>query len=177
MLIAKQKNNFVPYLSIQIYHCLLMLMIPDEKATINVSSLPNATEFEEQTEHLLAFSSRAGAKAALLYISFDKLVSHINDKQNDLALNAISARLLSKARESDIYAHIENMEFANLSIETSHEHIKFLVEKLKDELAKPIQLADGALIKLNAKIGIAKFPDNGKDYRQLLMYAKTATLT
>ena len=69
------------------------------------------------------------------------------------------------------------MEFANLSIETSHEHIKFLVEKLKDELAKPIQLADGALIKLNAKIGIAKFPDNGKDYRQLLMYAKTAALT
>lgn len=148
-------------------------MIPDVNSdTINLSNLPNASEFEEQTEHLLAFSVRTDAKAALLYISFDKMVSHINDKQNDLALNAISQRLLSKARESDIYAHMDGMNFANLSIETSHEHIKFLVEKLKNELATPIQLADNSLIKLNAKIGVAQFPDNGTDYHQLITYAK-----
>ncbi|PCI22014.1 MAG: diguanylate phosphodiesterase [Piscirickettsiaceae bacterium] len=152
-------------------------MIPNEStATINLASLPDATEFEEQTEHLLAFTSRTDAKAALLYIAFDKLVSHINDKQNNLALNAISERLLSKARESDIYAHIGGMNFANLSIETSLDHIKFLVEKLKNELARPIELADGSLIKLNAKIGVAQFPNDGQNYHELMSHAQKAAL-
>ena len=141
-------------------------------STNSLSDLPDEANFSEQTEQLLELSDRTNAKAAMLFIAFDEHVGEINEQQNDLALNAISDRLLSKARESDIYAHLGGMNFANLSIETSEHHAAILVEKLKNELAQPIQLVDGSLIKLNAKIGVAHFPTHGNSYQTLISEAK-----
>jgi diguanylate cyclase (GGDEF)-like protein len=140
--------------------------------TNSLSNLPNATEFKESSEQLLEFSERTQAKAAMLFITFDAKVSEINEQQNGLALDAISERLLSKARESDIYAHLGGMDFANLSIETSAQHASILIEKLKIELAEPIRLSDGSSIKLSAKIGVAQFPTDGSTYQALIESAK-----
>jgi GGDEF domain-containing protein len=148
----------------------------ETSATHTQSTLPNAIDFEDQTGHLLEFSGRTKAKAALLYIQFSPQVGEINEKQNNLALDAISQRLLSKARESDIFAHIKDMDFANLSIETSDKHIPTIVQKLKDELAEPIQLEDTSSIKLNAKIGVAQYPANGSNYKELMAAAKEALI-
>ena len=134
----------------------------------SITGLPDSSTFKEQTKELLEFCTRTHAKAVMLFISFDPHTSEINNQQNDLALKAIADRLLSKARDSDIYAHMDGMNFASLTIETSKEHVPILVEKLKNELAQPIILLDGSAIKLNAKIGIAEFPEQGNCYEQLL---------
>jgi diguanylate cyclase (GGDEF)-like protein len=142
----------------------------------SVSSLSNEAEFAEQTQQLLEFSARTGAKATMLFITFNSQVGDINKQQNGLALDAISERLLSKARESDIYAHLDGINFANLSIATSDQHTAILIEKLKNELAEPFQLQDGSTIKLNAKVGSAESPRQGNSYEELIRNAKTATL-
>ena len=142
--------------------------MPTETTTI----LPNQSAFKEQTNDLLEFSARTNAKATMLLITFDAHVGDINSQQNNLALDAISKRLLSKARESDIYAYLEGMTFANLSIETSGQHAEILVGKLKNYLAEAIELPDGSLIKLNAKIGVAHYPLDGDDYQSLIKHAK-----
>ncbi|MBQ0724072.1 MAG: diguanylate cyclase [Cycloclasticus sp.] len=134
----------------------------------SATSLPNRVEFAEQTEQLLEFSARTQAKAVMLFITFDSLVDDINQRQNNLAIKAISKRLLTNARESDIYAHLDDMNFANLSIATSEQHAPILVEKLKNQLAEPITLEDGLMIRLNAKVGAALFPEHGSDYQSLL---------
>jgi diguanylate cyclase (GGDEF)-like protein len=134
--------------------------------------LPNATEFSDQTEQLLEFSARTHAKAIMLFITFESLIGATNEKQNKLAINAISERLLSTARESDIYAYLGGMGFANLSIATSEHHASILAEKLRDELADPFKLSDGSTIKLNAKIGIAEFPEQGRNYQELINKAQ-----
>ena len=136
--------------------------------------LPNVTEFAEQTEQLLEFSTRTNAKAVMLFITFDPLVADINQRQNNLAIKAISKRLLANARESDIYAHVEDMDFANLSIATSDQHAPTLIEKLKNQLAEPITLEEGLMIRLNAKIGVAQFPEDGADYLNLINKAKSS---
>jgi len=165
----------MPYLNYDIMEKHQFHMHSTKKEHANsLTNLPNQSVFKEQTEHVLEFCERTHANAVMLYITFDKLVSHINDQQNGLAQKAISQRLLSKARESDIYAHVGDMEFANLSIETSNEHVPVLVEKLKNELANPIQLEDSSFIKLNTKIGVAIFPAQGKDYDELLKFAKNS---
>jgi diguanylate cyclase (GGDEF)-like protein len=135
-------------------------------------NLPNATEFSDQTEQLLEFSARTHAKAIMLFITFESLMGATNEKQNKLAINAISERLLSTARESDIYAYLGGMGFANLSIATSEHHASILAEKLKNELVEPFKLSDGSTIKLNAKIGIAEFPEQGKNYQELINKAQ-----
>lgn len=147
--------------------------MPTEKTTI----LPNQATFKEQTNDLLEFSARTNAKATMLFIAFDSMISDINTQQNNLVLDAISKRLLSKARESDIYAHLGNMNFANLSINTSDKHAEILVAKLKDYLAQDIELSDGSSIKLNAKIGVAHYPQNGDNYQSLISLAKQKSLT
>jgi len=152
-------------------------MTPDKKeGHCSITGLPDATTFAEQTEQLLEFCTRTNAKAVILFIAFDSKVDDINSQQNDLALTAIAKRLLSKARDSDIYAHLDGMNFANLTIETSEDHVSILVEKLKNELAQPIELMNGASIKLNAKVGIAEFPKQGTSYEQLMAIASKDAL-
>lgn len=108
----------------------------------------------------------------MLFIAFDSQVSDINDPKNNLALDAISERLLTKARESDIYAHLEDMNCANLSIESNDQHAEILIGKLKNDLAEVLRLSDGAPIKLNTKIGLAHASLDGDNYQSLIDYAK-----
>ncbi len=140
--------------------------------TDSTLDLPNAAEFSDQTEQLLEFSARTHAKAIMLFITFESLMGATNEKQNELAINAISERLLATARESDIYAYLGGMGFANLSIATSEHHASILAEKLKNELVEPFKLSDGSSIKLNAKIGIAEFPEQGRNYQELINKAQ-----
>ena len=65
------------------------------------------------------------------------------------------------------------MNFANLTVKTSEDHVSILVEKLKNELAEPIQLMDGSSIKLNTKVGIAEFPEQGTSYKELFEVASS----
>lgn len=136
------------------------------------TDLPDESNFADLTYHLLEFSRRTEAKAALLFIAFDQPTT-VNSLEDDVfALNAISKRLLSKARESDIYAHLGGFNFANISVETSDQHASFLVKKLKQELINPIQLSDGSSIQLNVRIGVAQYPEQGEDYETLMSNAK-----
>lgn len=135
------------------------------------TDLPDESNFADLTYHLLEFSRRTEAKAALLFIALEQPTG-TNSLEDDLTLNAISKRLLSKARESDIYAHLGGFNFANISVETSDQHASFLVKKLKQELINPIQLSDGSSIQLNVRIGVAQFPEQGEDYETLMSNAK-----
>lgn len=144
-------------------------MTLNQKTTpYSINDLANSRTFEEQTKELLKFCTRTHAKAVMLFIAFDPQTNEINDQQHELVLEAIANRLLTKARDSDVYAYLGEMNFASLTVETSQEHVSILVEKLNNELAEPIELLDGPLIKLSAKIGIAEFPEQGDSYEQLI---------
>jgi len=139
----------------------------------SLSGLADEATFKEQTEHLLEFSARTEAKASLLFITFDTSVE-LNEQQNKLTIDAISKLLLAKARESDIYAHLSGMNFANLSIQTGPEHAETIIDKLKSELSQPLILADKTTLSLQVKIGVANYPDEGNSYAQLMSTAKGA---
>jgi len=136
--------------------------------TYSLNDLADSNTFEEQTKELLKFCTRTHAKAVMLFIAFDSHTSEINAQQHELVLEAIANRLLAKARDSDVYAYLGELNFASLTVETSQEHVSILVEKLNNELAEPIELLDGSVIKLSAKIGIAEFPEQGNSYEQLI---------
>jgi len=137
-------------------------------------TLANADTFSEQTEHLLEFSTRTQAKASMLFITFEAINTQLNEQQSELVIQAISQVLLSKARESDIYAHLDGMNFANLSVDTSEQHAKMIASKLKTDLAQPLLLTDGTHLTLRTKIGSASFPAQGNNYTQLISSAKSA---
>ena len=140
----------------------------------SLSELADEATFKEQTKHLLEFSERTQAKASMLFITFDTSDIKLNEQQSKLAIETISKMLLAKARESDIYAHLSGMNFANLSIQTSPQHAETIAAKLKHELSQPIVLADGTSLNLQTKIGIANYPDEGISYTQLMSTAKEA---
>jgi len=149
-------------------------MTTKQQTPSSLSSLANETTFKEQTKHLLEFSERTHAKASMLFITVNTSDVKLNEQQSNFAIEAISRILLAKARESDIYAHLSGMSFANLSIQTSPQHAETIAVKLKHELSQPIALADGTLLNLEAKIGIANYPDEGISYAQLMSTAKNA---
>ena len=147
------------------------MSISNEKETL---PLANENTFIEQTEHLLEFSARTQAKASMLFIAFEAVNAPLNEQQSQLAIQAISQVLLSKARESDIYAHLDRMNFANLSVDTSEQHAETIADKLKADLAQPLLLADGSHLILRTKVGSASYPKQGGSYQQLISAAKEA---
>ena len=138
------------------------------KPTSSFANLADEATFKEQTQDLLEFSARTQAKASMILLSFNTSDTTVNDQQRKLAIEAISIILLAKVRESDVYAHLGGMNFANLSIQTSPQHAEKIVEKLKNELSQPIVLTDGRSLTLDTKIGIANYPDDGDSYAELI---------
>jgi len=136
------------------------------------TNFPDESNFADLTYHLLEFSKRTEAKATMLFIAFDQPTGANSLEDDVLTLKAISKHLLSKARESDIYAHLGGFNFTNLSIETSDQHASTLVKKLNQEFIDPIRLSDGSAIQLNVRIGVAHFPEQGEDYETLINNAK-----
>jgi len=140
------------------------------------TKLANEHTFIEQTKELLEFSTRTHAKAVMLYMSFDSKDNDISREQKELIIKVIAERLVITARDSDIYAHLGDMVFTNLSIKTSERHTDTLIEKLRNEFAQTLELSDGSSIKLNVKLGAAEFPAQGNSYEPLMSAAKQAAL-
>jgi len=140
------------------------------------TKLANESTFIEQTKDLLEFSARTHAKVVMLYMSFDCQHDEISSKQKDLIIKTIAERLVITARDSDIYAHLGDMVFTNLSIKTSDRHTNTLIEKLSNEFAQTLELSDGSSIQLKIKLGAAEFPTQGTSYEPLMRAAKQAAL-
>ncbi|MFA7019347.1 MAG: GGDEF domain-containing protein [Sphaerochaetaceae bacterium] len=142
-----------------------------------LTELPNRRFFFEKLEKVLAKSESISGKAVILYIDLDAF-KDINDtyghKVGDGVLVTIGKRLLTCIQETDFVARLGGDEFA------------ILIENIEDvssaeDLAKKIgrvlqesMCIDTIVCKISSSIGIAVYPDAGKDSETLLKNADSA---
>lgn len=160
-----------------------------------LTSLPNRRSFNEQLSRLLKRSQRHNTSAALLFIDLDHF-KRINDSighaRGDSLLVEIAKRLTMELREEDAINYFSDVsaedgsegatEIARLggdeftvvlSDVTDIADIEKVARRILNSLSEPIALQSHNPV-VTPSIGIALYPQDGKDPETLIRNADTA---
>jgi diguanylate cyclase (GGDEF)-like protein/PAS domain S-box-containing protein len=142
-----------------------------------LTGLPNRSLLSDRLTMGLALSRRNGNRLAILMLDLDRF-KVINDTMGhsvgDDLLKAVAGRLESVTRKSDTIARIGGDEFVLVlpQVILPKDAAK-LAQRILDVFQEPF-VFDGHQLKITTSIGIAVYPDDGKDIDILLKNADNA---
>src|SRR5712692_702455 len=141
-----------------------------------LTGLPNRTLLDDRLESAIAVAQRQDAALSLLLLDLDGFKG-VNDTwghhAGDLVLIEIASRLSGTLRESDTAARLGGDEFVLLLPATPLVGAVEAARALVDFIVAPITV-DGRQVTVGASIGIAVFPNHGRDAEVLLAAADSA---
>ncbi len=142
-----------------------------------LTGLPNRRLFFDRLALIISESKRYNNRFALLFIDLDGFKA-INDSYGheigDQVLIAVGKRLERSVRESDTAARMGGDEFTVILRRCADKKDAGMVaDKFHKSLTKAIRVGENEF-RINASIGIAIYPDDGKDSETLLRNADSA---
>jgi diguanylate cyclase len=136
----------------------------------DLTGLPNRRMLEERLESALDRAERAGSKIALFTIDLDGF-KNVNDSfghhAGDGFLRDVAQRFARRIRKIDTCARFGGDEFVVLADQiASRADAETMARDLLGTLAEPIDVR-GERVYASASIGIALYPDDGRDAEAL----------
>ena len=143
----------------------------------SLTSLLNRAAFMDRMDVLLKQAERRGDMLALLFIDLDNF-KRVNDSlghlEGDQVLTTVSERLVGALRGSDLIGRFGGDEFIVLLNDlNSRADIVVVLEALLSVVEVPVR-ADGRALSVTPSIGVAVFPDDGRQADELIQHADTA---
>lgn len=143
----------------------------------SLTGLPNRVSLSETLHHALLRAQRERLRVALLFIDLDHFKA-INDTlghpTGDQLLREVARRMRSAVRESDLVARLGGDEFVVMVDNAGdHDALATLAGKILAAIHAPMVL-QGHDVRISASIGLAQYPDAGKDVASLLANADLA---
>ncbi|WP_407277859.1 diguanylate cyclase [Aromatoleum evansii] len=142
-----------------------------------LTGLPNRRLFNERIKSVLARCARSQSGLAVLYIDLDDF-KQVNDSlghaSGDLLLQEVARRLQRCVRGTDTVARLGGDEFVVL-LEDVHtpEDARAVADKIREAVSHPIDL-DTCVLRTQASIGIAVYPEHGQEVERILQHADAA---
>ncbi|MDL2283619.1 GGDEF domain-containing protein [Oxalobacter sp. OttesenSCG-928-P03] len=145
-----------------------------------LTQLFNHRSTTESLRQTLEHAGRNGYHAAALFVDLDGF-KEVNDTYGhaagDLVLRIVSERLVNCVRDSDIVGRIGGDEFAVILSHISQpEDAAGIAAKIIEKLSEPMEV-QGERCQVGASIGIAIYPEHGRDESTLLQAADDAMYT
>ncbi|WP_415904842.1 EAL domain-containing protein [Neptuniibacter sp. QD48_55] len=142
-----------------------------------LTGLPNRTLLNELLKQELLRSHRESKKSAVMFLDLDHF-KRINDTLGhaigDLLLQKVSELLQTTIRDSDVVARLGGDEFIVILSDVDNvTDISAVAEKIVTSLGTPIHIHEHE-IRTCTSIGIAVFPEDGRDEEELLSHADMA---
>jgi diguanylate cyclase (GGDEF)-like protein len=142
-----------------------------------LTGLPNRVKFNEKLADLLHAPRRENSKLALLFLDLDRF-KMVNDtlghEAGDLLLKYFAERVQGCLRKNDIVARFGGDEFTIVLNDIfSYDVVSNIAEKIQQTLSRPFMFMSKEMY-VSTSIGIAVFPDHGKDLGNLLKNADMA---
>jgi len=142
-----------------------------------LTGLPNRRILEDRLTQALALSQRNRKQTAVMFVDLDRFKA-INDSLGhtvgDLVLKEVAKRLVKQLRVGDTVCRVGGDEFVVVLPEAKRStDAANVAAKIIETLSHPVQVADRELT-VTPSIGIAVFPEDGRDASMLLRNADAA---
>jgi diguanylate cyclase (GGDEF)-like protein len=142
-----------------------------------LTKLPNRVLLEDRIAHAISACSRSGKLFAVMFVDLDRFKS-INDSlghdHGDKVLQLVAQRLRNTLRGEDTIARIGGDEFVVLLKEiTEPQAAAQVADKILVALSESFDI-EGQEQSMSSSIGIAIYPDDGENLRELLVNADSA---
>jgi diguanylate cyclase (GGDEF)-like protein/PAS domain S-box-containing protein len=142
-----------------------------------LTGLANRALLAERTTTAIGNAARTRSLLALLVIDLDRF-QLVNDTMGhaagDALLRAVAERLQNALRREDTLGRLGGDDFVLLwNGLKSREEAAALGERLLSILARPFTI-EGRALNVDASIGIALYPTDGRDFAELLKHADAA---
>ena len=142
-----------------------------------LTGLPNRRLLEDRLRQALALSHRNRKQTAVMFIDLDRF-KPINDSLGhavgDVLLREVSQRLVNQLREGDTICRIGGDEFVVVLPEVKRSSdVAQVAQKVIEQVSYPVTIEERELA-VTCTIGIAIFPDDGRDAETLIRNADAA---
>ncbi|TMH45871.1 MAG: PAS domain S-box protein [Betaproteobacteria bacterium] len=142
-----------------------------------LTGLPNRRLLEDRLRQALALSQRNRKQTAVMFIDLDRF-KPINDSLGhavgDVLLKEVSHRLVNQLREGDTICRIGGDEFVVVLPEVRRaSDAAQVAQKVIEQVSLPV-LVDERELAVTCSVGIAVFPDDGRDAETLIRNADAA---
>ncbi|HEY0829257.1 MAG TPA: diguanylate cyclase [Bacilli bacterium] len=141
-----------------------------------LTGLPNRNLLNSQMQSAFIKGDKEGESFALFMIDLDQF-KQINDTLGhhigDAVLKRIGPILRKVLRPTDIVVRLGGDEFAVLLPNIQWEHAVRKANQILKQIKQPLKLRGSTLL-IGASLGIAMFPEHGKDMDTLMRHADTA---
>jgi diguanylate cyclase (GGDEF)-like protein len=157
----------------------------------SLTELPNRNAFIDKLKQEVARAKRNTEKIGVLYIDLDdfKTVNDVYGHEiGDLLLKNVAERLQKSSRLSDTVARLAGDEFAIILTHlNTYQDSSNVGQRILDDISYPVKFSEKIIANLtqpfaiqnnsftvSCSIGIALYPENGKNATELLNSADTA---
>jgi diguanylate cyclase (GGDEF)-like protein/PAS domain S-box-containing protein len=142
-----------------------------------LTGLPNRRLLEDRLTQALALSYRNRQQTAVMFIDLDRFKT-INDSLGhsvgDLLLKEVARRLVKQLRDGDTICRIGGDEFVVVLPEVKRSSdVAHVAQKVIEQLSLPVVVEERELT-VTPSIGIAVFPEDGRDAETLIRNADAA---
>ncbi|PLY06296.1 MAG: hypothetical protein C0625_10045 [Arcobacter sp.] len=178
--VKNDKNKVINYVAV--HTSLKEIIESQEKADFfayhdSLTKLPNRVKLEENLDYSIIYASRNKLNLFVLFIDLDRF-KNINDTLGhgigDKLLINISKKIKNVLRDTDILARMGGDEFiVILDSNISKKAAGYVCRKILQVIKEPI-IIDNNNLNTSASIGVAMYPDDGKDITTLIKNADTA---
>ncbi len=143
-----------------------------------LTGLPNRALLRDRLAQAILFAERQNRCATVAFIDLDNF-KVINDtlghSVGDELLKAVANRMVDCVRASDTVVRLGGDEFVILFFDQAKgfDETSETLRRIQAAVAAPV-LVDGHALRVTASVGVAAFPDDGKDADELLANADAA---
>jgi len=142
-----------------------------------LTGLPNRRLLEDRLTQALALSYRNRKNTAVMFVDLDRF-KNINDSLGhsvgDALLKDVAGRLVKQLRVGDTICRIGGDEFVVVLPEAKRSSdVAHVAQKVIEQLSQPVTVEERELV-VTCSIGIAIYPDDGRDAESLIRNADAA---
>lgn len=138
-----------------------------------LTQLPNRAGFKRQVIDLIHHQAGLVMVGLINLDRFGEVNDTIGHDQGDRLIKLVGERLQSGLPESGTLAHLSGDEFAVLFKDGQTLPIESMIEQLTAAFKMPFSLA-GITLDVSASMGVALYPEHGKQYGSLMQNADIA---
>ncbi|ABB13740.1 GGDEF domain protein [Carboxydothermus hydrogenoformans Z-2901] len=173
----RRLENISGQVALAVYNGYLYLRLKELAQKDELTGLYNRRYFLERLneEHLRSRRHKLNYTIVLLDIDYFK---KINDTYGhdcgDLVLNDFGRFLKDTLRRTDLSARYGGEEFVVLLPQTGKKEAYLLAERLREKVKERVLIFQGQKVKYTVSMGLAAYPEDAEEYRELLSLADKA---